>query len=174
MLTHTATRKVNGDELVAIAKNVIGPWKAGKFMPLTMRSHSLNTHAFSKLWNRTTVVDLRAGDIKAINTLTRSWLNADLLEKPEELALWRNTYQGGLNLYNIALRAKAYFINTFLETSCKPGFQHSLFHETFYNQEVRNEECGQTRLTIPPYFTGDFFPTIRRMKAAHLCATLQD
>ena len=40
--TYTATRKVNGDELQEKIKNVVGPWRFGKFMPLTMRPHSLN------------------------------------------------------------------------------------------------------------------------------------
>jgi hypothetical protein len=42
MATHTATRKANGDELQEKIKNVVGTWKAGRFMPLTMRTYSLN------------------------------------------------------------------------------------------------------------------------------------
>ena len=36
------TRKVNCDELQDKVKNVIGPWKGGKFMPLSLRSHILS------------------------------------------------------------------------------------------------------------------------------------
>ena len=43
------TRKTNCDELQERVKNVIGPWKGGKFMPLSQRSHSLNTYCLSKV-----------------------------------------------------------------------------------------------------------------------------
>ena len=65
--THTATRKANGHELQEKMKNVIGPWKAGKFMPLIMRPYSLNSFAFCKLWHRCSTMDPRMGDITAIN-----------------------------------------------------------------------------------------------------------
>ena len=87
--TYMGTRKVNGDELQDRMKNTLGPWKAGKFMELTMCPHSLNCYAFSKIWHRCTSIDLRAGDVNYINKQAKSWLYADLLEKPEELALYR-------------------------------------------------------------------------------------
>ena len=77
MATYTATRKSNGDELQERIKNVVGPWKAVKFMTLTMRSHSLNCYALRKLWHRCASMDLRVGDVQAINTQARSWLYAD-------------------------------------------------------------------------------------------------
>ena len=45
--TYSATRKANGDELQDTIKQVVGPWRSGKFMPLTMRPHSLNCYALS-------------------------------------------------------------------------------------------------------------------------------
>ena len=130
---------------------------------------SLNTYGFSKLWHKCGVVDLRAGDVRQINSLAKSWLYADLLEKPEELALWRSTQKGGLGLFNVEIRAKSYLINTFLETSCKPKFRHSLYHELLYKQEVNLQDSGPFKLVVPPYFSGDFFPAIRRMKLVNLC-----
>ena len=56
-------------------------------MPLTMSPHSLNTYALPKLWHRCNTINLRVGDINNINKESKSWLYADLLEKPEELAL---------------------------------------------------------------------------------------
>ena len=61
--THAATKKANGDELVAISKKVMGPWKGGRFMPLTMRPHSINTYGFSKLWHRCGVIDLNQSTV---------------------------------------------------------------------------------------------------------------
>ena len=43
MATWTKTRKANGDALQTKVKNTIQPWKAGKFLPLTSRTWSLNT-----------------------------------------------------------------------------------------------------------------------------------
>ena len=70
--TYTTTRKANGGELQEKIKNVVGPWRAGKFMPLTMRPHSLNCYAFSKLWHKCSNIDLRLGDIAAINKQAQS------------------------------------------------------------------------------------------------------
>ena len=51
--TWTQTRKVNGDEIQQRVDNTVKPWKAGKFMPITQRSWSLNSFALSKVWFRT-------------------------------------------------------------------------------------------------------------------------
>ena len=165
--TYIATRKVNGDELQERIKNVVGPWRSGKFMPLTMRPHSLNCYAFSKLWHKCTTTDLRVGDIMAINKQAKSWLYADLLEKPGELALYRHTSNGGLGLFNIQLRALANLINSFLETACNPKFRRNQYHEALFNHHVL-ENTPSINLDIPPYFKGDFFPAIKRIHASPL------
>ena len=120
--TYIATRKTNGDELQEKLKNVIGPWKAGKFMPLTMRPHSLNCFAFLKLWHKSFTTDLSVGDITAINKLAKSWLYADLLKKPSELALYRHPSMGGLGLHHVQARAMPDLISNFLETACNSKF----------------------------------------------------
>ena len=102
--THMATRKHNGDELQERMKNTVGPWKAGKFMPLVMRPHSLNCYALPKLWHKCATIDLRIGDVAAINKVAMSWLYADILEKPEELALYRQPDAGGLGLHHVQKR----------------------------------------------------------------------
>ena len=165
--TYTGTRKANGDELQVRMKNVVGPWRAGKFMPLTMRPHSLNCYGFSKLWHRCTAMDLRIGDVSAINKYAKAWLYADLLEKPEELALYRQTKLGGLGLYHVQLRALAHLINSFLETACSPKFRRNLFHQTLFNFYVLEDNTSQPP-DIPPYFKGDFFPAIKRIHASPL------
>ena len=47
--TFGATRKANGIILQERIKQVINPWKGGRLMSLTLRSHSVNFYAFSKL-----------------------------------------------------------------------------------------------------------------------------
>ena len=70
--THTQTRKANGDSLVDKVKNTIGPWKGGRFMPLSLRCHSVNTYCLSKLWFKCGSIDLRAGDTNKITSNVKS------------------------------------------------------------------------------------------------------
>ena len=161
MATYTTTRKANGDALQEKMKNLVGSWRSGKFMPLTMRPHSLNCYAYSKLWHRCCTIDMRLSDITAFNKQSKSWLYADMLEKPEELALYRQSEDGGLGLYNIQQRALACQINSFLETSCNPKFRKNQYHEALLNHHVLDDSTG--RLDITPYYKGNFFPTIKRI-----------
>ena len=60
--TWTQTRKANGEAVQSRVTNTVNVWKTGKFMPLSMRSWSLNQYCYSKVWFRTHSVDLRAMD----------------------------------------------------------------------------------------------------------------
>ena len=64
--THSQTRKANGDHLVSRVKNIIGAWKGGKFMELSLRSHSVNTYCLSKVWFKSASIDLRVMDSNQI------------------------------------------------------------------------------------------------------------
>ena len=164
--TYMATRKANGEVLQEKIKKVVGPWRAGKYMPLIMRPYSLNSYALPKLWHRCNTINLRIGDINNINKLVKSWLYADLLEKPEELALYRHPADGGLGLHHIQCRALAFQINCFLETACKPDFARNQYHQALLQTHVYEED--PTGPEIPPYFGGDFFPAIKRLYASPL------
>ena len=87
--THTQSRKANGDTLVDKVKNTIGPWKGGKFMPLSLRCHSANTYCLPKVWFKCGSMDLKTGDSQQIPSKVKSWVYADLLVKPEELVLYK-------------------------------------------------------------------------------------
>ena len=161
--THTQTRKANGDLVQDRVKKIVGPWRGGKFMPLTMRSHSANTYCLSKVWFKSASVDLRSLDISKINTLVKSWLYADLLEKPEELVLHRNRKLGGLGLVNIKIRALAELIKSFLDTAINPKFRHSLYHRALYDWHIEDirtiPDPGR-----PSCYSEDFFKTIKNVK----------
>ena len=86
--TYTQTKKTNCDELLERFSSILGSWKGGKFMPLTQRPWSINTYALPKIWFRCHSLDLRAGDFARITSCIKSWLYADLLEKPEELVMY--------------------------------------------------------------------------------------
>ena len=83
-----STRKLNNDELQVRVQNCIGSWKSGKFLPLVCRPFSLNTYCSSKVWFRTSSVDLRAGDIKAITSRLKSYCYQDMYQKPSEVLLY--------------------------------------------------------------------------------------
>ena len=80
--TYQQSRKVNGDELVEKFSNRVGPWKGGRFMPLSLRPWALNSYALPLVWYHCHSIDLREGDCAKMTSIFKSWLYADLLEKP--------------------------------------------------------------------------------------------
>ena len=158
--TWTQTRKSNGDIVQERVANTINPWKAGKFMPLSMRPWSINCYVLSKVWFRCGSVDLRVSDLSAISSSVKSWLYADLLEKPSEAVMCRPASHGGLGLTSVKFKAQAILIRTFLETAAIPKFRHSLLHSLLFRFHV----LGDTTVTdpgYPPYYPAAFFDTIR-------------
>ena len=123
-----STRKMNMDELQSRVQKCIGSWKSGKFLPLVCRPFSLNTYCSSKIWFRTSSVDMRAGDILAITSRLKAYCYQDLSQKPSEVLLYRGVEQGGLGLHHIHSKALANLISTFIQTACNKNFQNSLFH----------------------------------------------
>ena len=126
--TFQKTRKVNGDDLQSRVQNTIGPWRGGKFMPLISRPKSINTYCLSKVWFKTSSINLRVCDIAKITSNVKSWLFSDQLEKPEEIILQRPRKLGGMGL----LQALSLLITSFLETAIKPQFQQNLYHQALY------------------------------------------
>ena len=161
--TYSSSRKSNGDILQERVRKTIGAWKAGRFMPLNLRSHSVNCFAYSKLYYRCNVIGLRVEDVNYFSSQAKSFIYADLLEKPQVEALYRTIGDGGLGLYSIRERALAALMFTFLQTAVNPRFRRNIFHHTLYLYYVLEE--SQSAPTIPPYFQGDFFPKLRKMRA---------
>ena len=132
-------------------------------MDLTLRSHSVNNMAFSKLLYRCNIIDIRVADISYFNKIAKSFIYSDLLIKPQELTLYRPIDKGGLGLLNIQLRAKAALINTFLQTACNEQFQTNYYHQDLFRLYIEGDNIN--KIQIPQNFKGDFFPTIRRLKS---------
>ena len=124
--SYLQTRKINCDDLQEKVNNVIKPWTGGKFMPLTQRSHSLNTYCLSKVWFKCPSVNLRASDHTKITANIRSWLFQDQLEKPEDFVLYRPRNLGGLGLVHVEIKAQALLTRSFLETAVNPTFRRNL------------------------------------------------
>ena len=156
------TRKSNGDIIQQRVANTINSWRGGKFMDLTMRPWSVNAYVLSKVWFRCGSVDLREGDINTINSSVKSWLYADLLEKPSEMVMCRPASYGGLGVFSVRYKAKALLIRTFLETAVIPKFRHSLLHSLMFRYHV----LGDTSVSNPgflPYYPPSFFQTMRKI-----------
>ena len=158
--TFVQTRKANGDQLQSRVSNTVGPWKSGKFMPLTLRPYSANTYVMSKVWFKCSSMNLRVQDITSINSSVKSWLYQDCFEKPSELVLYRSPQDGGLGLFNVKMRSLACLIRTFLETAANPMFRHSLYHEVLFRYHVLGE-VSLPNPGIPPYYDKEFFATIQ-------------
>jgi hypothetical protein len=126
-----------------------------------MRAHSVNCFAFSKLLYRCNVVDIRAADIKYFSSQAKAFIYADLLEKPQELVLYRYTEDGGLGLYHIQCRAQAALMCNFLQTAINPRFRRNHYHNSLYRKYVLGEDLPAG--AIPPHFKGDFFSKMRNL-----------
>ena len=132
-------------------------------MPLTMRSHSCNTYAFSKLLYKCNSIDLRVADFDMFKSSAKSFIYADLLAKPCELVLFRSPKKGGLGLVNFKTCAKASLIATFLQTAINPKFTQIPYHNALYRHYVLSKTMPVP--AIPGNFPDDFFSTIKRALA---------
>ena len=162
MATYTSSRKSNGEILQEKVRKTIGAWKAGRFMPLNLRAHSVNCFAFSKLYYRCNVIGLRVEDVNFFASQAKSFIYADMLEKPQVEALYRAVGEGGLGLYSIKERALAALMFTFLQTAANPQFRRNHYHHSLYLCHVL--EKSESGPSIPPYFQGDFFSTLRKLR----------
>ena len=132
-------------------------------MPLTMRPLSVNNFALSKVWFRCSSVNLREGDISTINSSIKSWLYADLYEKPSEAIMCRPTNYGGLGVQSVRYRSQAMLIRTFMETAINPKYRHSLLHSLLYRYHI----LGDSSVPDPghlPYYPPAFFDSIKTIK----------
>ena len=165
--TYTQTRKTSCDTLQDKVSNVVGPWRGGKFMPLTQRSFSLNSYCMSKLWFRCGSVDLRVTDIKKISADIKSWLFADQLEYPEEFVLHRPRNAGGLGLINVKYKALAELTRSFTETAQNSNFIRYLHHQALYLWNVEERQDIPEPVKIP-YMSEEVWNSIRQVKAEGL------
>ena len=131
-------------------------------MPLSMRPWSVNSYVLSKVWFKCGSVDLRVTDISSIQSSVKSWLYADLLEKPSELVMCRPSSHGGLGVTSVKHKAQAVLIRNFLETAANPIFRRNLFHSILFRYHVL-EDTSVPNPGYPPYYPQTFFDTIKRV-----------
>ena len=163
MANFQKTRKVNCDELQSKVQTITGAWRGGKFMCLTDRPNSLNTYCLPKVWFKCSSINLRACDFAKMNSSVKSWLFADLLEKPEDFVIYRKRAVGGLGLVNIQFKSLSLLIRSFLETAIIPKFKHNKFHTALFLWfvEGRRDMICPDR---PAYYDEQFFQYIQGVK----------
>ena len=158
--TATQTRMVNGDEVSARVRNKIKSWQGGRFMPLSQRPWSINSYVLSMVYFRCNSINLRVKDLNSINGNLKSWLFKDQLEKPEDIILYRPTYEGGLGLDHLKCKATARLIVSFLETAVSPTYIHSIYHEALFRYHVLDEKSINNP-GIPMYISEEIFEFIK-------------
>ena len=98
-----------------------------------------------------------------MTSLVKSWLYQDLLEKPQEMMLYRQVEQGGLAMYNIKTRAMAMLIHTFIAQAANPKYYTNLYHSSLLRWHVFDDRSlpdpGK-----PPYYSSRFFEIIKEVK----------
>jgi hypothetical protein len=157
---YVRTRKANCDEIESRVKNVIGPWRGGKFMEVTKRGHSVNAYAYSKIFHRCATIPLRTGSVTCVTSQARAWVLQDFFLKPAALVLCRQPGDGGLGLQSVECRALAMLLRNFCELACTPGFRRSLYLETLWRTQVLGEFCP-VEPRLPPYYSAEFFAILR-------------
>ena len=153
------TRSTNCNELQDKVKNVIGPWKSGKFMHLSQRSASINTYCLSKVFFKCSSIDLRTVDTTNITASIKSWLFQDQLVKPEDFLLYRARSEGGLGLIHPKVKAQALFIKCFLETATTGNFLQNKYHEAIFKWYVLQER-DFIHPSLPPYISEEILHQI--------------
>ena len=149
--TYYLTRGINGDALRERINRVVGPWRGGRFMSLSLRPHSTNLYAFSKLLYRCNTIVPRVSDLQYFNSTAKKFIYADLLLNPNELILFRDISQGGLGLTCMKMRARAALISTFLETAINHRFIRNHYHNQLYRCRILSERAPA--LKAPPALT---------------------
>ena len=139
--TYYLTRGINGDALRERINRVVGPWRGGRFMSLSLRPHSTNLYAFSKLLYRCNTIVPRVSDLQYFNSTAKRFIYADLLLNPNKLILFRDKSQGGLGLTCMKMRARAALISTFLETAINPRFIRNHYHNQLYRCRILSERA---------------------------------
>lgn len=160
----------NCDEMVTRLTNTVGPWRGGKFLPLILRPHSVNTYALSKVWFKCSSVDLRVKDTKAITSSIKSWLYADQFEKPADCVTYRPTVRGGLGLQHVESKAQALLVRSFMETAANPSFINNVYHQALYRWHVLEDNLIPNP-GRPPYYSVGMFQLIKHAKSLNMCVS---
>ena len=92
----------------------------------------------------------------------KSWLYSDMLEKPEEMTMFRPRGEGGLGVQNIRFKSLAIRIKAFLETAVNPEFITNIFHEALFKWHILGER-GIKDPGTPAYYKNDFFKVIKEV-----------
>ena len=95
--------------------------------PLVIRPWMANTYLLSKISYRCGVINLRSSDIKKIQASIKKWISQGLVQRPNEVLLFRPPELGGLGLTNVYARATANLVKNFVEMGLRESKCASLY-----------------------------------------------
>ena len=130
--SYAKTKKVNCDETREKLSSLVGGWRGGRHMHLSQRPLSAKTYALPLIWYRCHYLDLREGDFTKLTSTVKSWIFADCLEKPEELATYKRREEGGLGLHHVRSKSLAMLIRSFIETATGDKFVQCLYPQALF------------------------------------------
>ena len=158
------SRALNGEFLKKKVKNTIASFKAGRHMPLVCRPYAINTYILSKISYKSAIFNLRVQDINSINSMTKQYLTQDLLLKPPEALVYRDSDQGGLGLVHAGARAMANLLNCFIQQSHPRSRFPNLYLNSVYRCYVLGE-LSEDKVKKPPFYSNEFFQFINEARA---------
>jgi hypothetical protein len=156
--TWVQTKKANGDEVQSRVEKTTGMWRSGKFMPLSLRSWSLNSYCLCG--SRHTVLTSDSW----MSTRSTAVVKVSKVKflKPEELVMSRPPYYGGLGIHHVKYKALAALTKTFLETIGNTKFRNSLFHSNLFRFHIL-QDSSLPNPGFPPFYTQEFFQKIHQV-----------
>ena len=140
-------------------KDTTDQWQTGKFMAFLDRNMCIDTFLLSKILYKTSILELKKGDIEKITSAIISWIYQDTLLKTKEEVLYRKIIEVGLRLFNIESKSKANLIISFLQSAVsqkitKSLLQHAIFY--YYLKGIRVKVPF-----FPPYISHKIFSIVK-------------
>ena len=108
------TLRVNGDKLVEKVTGIASKWRSGRFYPFILRPRIVNTYLYSGIWYRSSVLNLRVGDVEKIQKRGNSYIYSDSFLRPEKVVNYLSKDRAGPDTIHIKTKCNALFINNLL------------------------------------------------------------
>ena len=155
------SRAANGEELVKRVQKKLSIYKSGRFSPLTCKPFTANTYLLSKITHRCGVISMRAADTRKIQSLIKTWITQELLQKPPEMILFRDPAEGGLGLISVEARSTANLIKNFVDLGHEKSKHKTLYMSSVYRAFVSDEDDMRALVKRPTFLPQVVYDVIK-------------